>query len=1563
MAQVVTNLVVDARGAEVGSAAYVKAMRAAQLAVDRTIDAHNRAQEAQDRATAAMGGQAGSISRSRAEWERLSRSMDPAIRAQRAIQDATLKADMAVRRGIATQQEAARIIDMVRQKHAQVTASTGGVAVANDNMASSFGRVMQAASAAVPGLSRFSGGLAGFGGLAGGVAAVASAVVAAGSAIAVAGDQYTRYGNLLQAAGVAAEQLGDRQQMLVDLALNTRTSLEPTVTLYAGLTRSTQELGKTQAEVARATETINKAFKLGGVSAESAAGAILQLNQAMAAGALRGDELNSVLEGAPPLARLIAKEFNVGIGELKQLGEEGQLSASRVFDAIVKGSEDIDGAFRDSKVTMQDAATNGVTAFSDLAAAMDEVLGISARVAGAMNGVAAEVRNVAAAIRELPNTRELQQLQSLQEGVRHYRENVIPSLEGKRDFASQQDLKRATEQAQEYERALDKAYNSRIRAMGGEIPGVPDPAAQFAREADKRLKDMIGPLPNYDEVTAGATRAVGAVSALAKAQGGLDKAFQDATRNGLKPYDRAVQEAQNGLAERKKIAEDMARSGVAQADVTAYQAKSEALYAKEVANASAAATRGGSSRSGANREAANSYDRLIERIQKQNAEMQIEIAGIGASTEETLKLKTARELERSAIEAKIPLTDKVLRQIDEEAGRHARLKTELDATQRAYEQLQEAQSFLGDQLSSFIEDLISGSGSLEDALKRLADTFLKSGLQALLTGEGPLAGILGTAATNKGEQGGLFGYLMGNDVKLFRDTVAKGTAEGVNKAIGTGGQTSGAAIGNVFGIDGKALMGGVTALASLGAAYGSGMSAGSVGMAGVMGGIAGGAGGLAMASSLASAGISLGGLATASVLGPIGLLAGAGIAIYGNMQQRKQQKEELRRQAQENYEAAKPQVAQLGQTFRGDELGNIQQQIQAGIDKLNELGPVLVNAGHVDELIALQNDYNTFVNRLKDEFRADFSGTIDELRAGLGAQGPFKQASDAVKQFGDSAKSFVADTATAFGEGAWQIQNARDASIDYALSMLDQAKTLTEVQQQIQSINGTAAGLSKVLQDLGMSAEDAANAINQRVGAAMDRLRSAFTEGLERRLNEASDMGYLNEMADQIAQYQRDLKDAAMLGLDRALVDQVFKAEAQAIVNGSQLVGAAFDDLIVKFPQLTGVVRAAAMSVAQLEAAATAQLDANVQEAQSAVDAARAALTAAYQAEASALKDTITRTEGYIKSLKAFRQSLLLDNSLSPLSPEQRLIEAQNRFNEVSQKALAGDTEAIGELEEVSRQYLEEARGFYASSEQYYAIFNQVRSILDATANKAETQLDTAKAQLAALDAQVEGLITVNDSVLSVTEAIAKLQETMVALDKAKANQAAGTGGTGQAGDWQETYVKGLYKEVFNREADTAGLAYWTGLLRNGTFNNATLYEAFLQHKANGAMRLGGIVGAYAGGGMVGNGIFDVDSVLARYAGGGSIALAGGEYVMPANQTRANLPMLEAMRAGRPANDDSAREEIRALRSELQETKAVLRQILSNQSEGFGQVARAMTRNAEAAEENNRQQSLNSNRR
>jgi hypothetical protein len=67
----------------------------------------------------------------------------------------------------------------------------------------------------------------------------------------------------------------------------------------------------------------------------------------------------------------------------------------------------------------------------------------------------------------------------------------------------------------------------------------------------------------------------------------------------------------------------------------------------------------------------------------------------------------------------------------------------------------------------------------------------------------------------------------------------------------------------------------------------------------------------------------------------------------------------------------------------------------------------------------------------------------------------------------------------------------------------------------------------------------------------------------------------------------------------------------------------------------------------------------------------------------------------------------------------------------------------------------------------------------------------------------------------------------------------------------------------------------------------------------------GGIVGRYAPGGVVGNGLWGVDSVRASYAGGGDIMLAGGEGIITAAATRAlgGAPAINALNRG-SANDN-----------------------------------------------------------
>lgn len=208
-------------------------------------------------------------------------------------------------------------------------------------------------------------------------------------------DAWTEAGNKIAAAGEEGAIAAKRQSELADIAIRSRSEFGATVDLYTGLYKATEELGKTQEDVARVTETISKAFTVGGQSASNAADAIRQLNQAFSAGKLSGDELNSVLEGAPPLARLIATEFKVGVGQLKKLGEDGKLSADKVFGAILKGTAEIERQFAVTVPTISNSFTNLNTALTRYVGQVDQGAGASAKFSQAINAMATNIDVVA----------------------------------------------------------------------------------------------------------------------------------------------------------------------------------------------------------------------------------------------------------------------------------------------------------------------------------------------------------------------------------------------------------------------------------------------------------------------------------------------------------------------------------------------------------------------------------------------------------------------------------------------------------------------------------------------------------------------------------------------------------------------------------------------------------------------------------------------------------------------------------------------------------------------------------------------------------------------------------------------------------------------------------------------------------------------------------------------------------------------------------------------------------------------------------------------------------------
>jgi len=195
-------------------------------------------------------------------------------------------------------------------------------------------------------------------------------------------NKYTALSNKLKLVTTDSENLATVQSMLFDVAQDTRASLEGTIDLYSRLARSTKDLGLSQNDLAEVTETVNKAIAVSGSTATEAQAALFQLGQGLAAGALRGEELNSVMEQTPRLAQAIAEGLGVGIAELREMGAAGELNAKRVIGALQAQTKVIDAEFQQTEKTISQAMqqisnvmlkTFGEISGGELVGALDEL--------------------------------------------------------------------------------------------------------------------------------------------------------------------------------------------------------------------------------------------------------------------------------------------------------------------------------------------------------------------------------------------------------------------------------------------------------------------------------------------------------------------------------------------------------------------------------------------------------------------------------------------------------------------------------------------------------------------------------------------------------------------------------------------------------------------------------------------------------------------------------------------------------------------------------------------------------------------------------------------------------------------------------------------------------------------------------------------------------------------------------------------------------------------------------------------------------------------------------------
>lgn len=111
-------------------------------------------------------------------------------------------------------------------------------------------------------------------------------------------------------------------------------------------------------EVISFMELANKQFTIAGTEGAAKEGAMLQLQQAMSMGVLRGQEFRSVQQGMPTMIDYLAKHLGKTKAQIKEMADQGKLTASVVKAAMFGAADDINKKFESMPKTLGQIGTS-----------------------------------------------------------------------------------------------------------------------------------------------------------------------------------------------------------------------------------------------------------------------------------------------------------------------------------------------------------------------------------------------------------------------------------------------------------------------------------------------------------------------------------------------------------------------------------------------------------------------------------------------------------------------------------------------------------------------------------------------------------------------------------------------------------------------------------------------------------------------------------------------------------------------------------------------------------------------------------------------------------------------------------------------------------------------------------------------------------------------------------------------------------------------------------------------------------------------------------------------------
>lgn len=172
-------------------------------------------------------------------------------------------------------------------------------------------------------------------------------------------DQMTQIDARLQLMTGSAEAAADAQDKIYQAAQRSRGAYMDMANLVSQLGTLAPDAFSSTDELIAFAEQLQKQMAISGASGQSAQAAMVQLTQALASGTLRGDELNSVLEQTPMIAKTIAEYMGVSTGQMREMASEGAITADVVKNAMLSAAAETDAAYEQMPLTWSQVWTMG----------------------------------------------------------------------------------------------------------------------------------------------------------------------------------------------------------------------------------------------------------------------------------------------------------------------------------------------------------------------------------------------------------------------------------------------------------------------------------------------------------------------------------------------------------------------------------------------------------------------------------------------------------------------------------------------------------------------------------------------------------------------------------------------------------------------------------------------------------------------------------------------------------------------------------------------------------------------------------------------------------------------------------------------------------------------------------------------------------------------------------------------------------------------------------------------------------------------------------------------------